>query len=51
MSWRRFAALVSGLSPQSRFLHAVAQNSPAPGERVISDDADIDRFVATFGGA
>lgn len=50
MSWRRFQTLLLGLSPQSRFLAAVAAgDSTDPEERVISDPAEIDAFVASYG--
>jgi hypothetical protein len=50
MSWRRFVALLFGLSPQSRFLLAVATEDHGPrADVVLSDDASVDRFVASLG--
>lgn len=49
MSWRRFVTLLAGLSPESLFVRITAAEGPTRDERVISDDADIDRFIANYG--
>lgn len=48
MTWRRFCVLLGGLSARSRFAAVVADRAPAADERVISDPAEVDRFVANL---
>lgn len=47
MTWRRFVALLFGLSAKSRFLRALASEDRGPAADVtLSADDDVDRFVA-----
>lgn len=48
MSWRRFGALVAGLSADSRFISAWADNRRRMGALADADASDPDQLRGAF---